>query len=427
VRLPVRALVGAFPGRRARGAAEPAGAARLGALLARVRTLVLVTGTNGKSTTAHLIEGILARAGRFPIRNRDGANLVDGLCATLASARVIGRRPVVLEVDEGALPEVVPPARPSLLVVTNVFRDQLDRYGEVDAVAARIRRAVAATPRDCILVGNADDPAVADILLRAGRRATFFGLDLAQGGPPGPSADAVLCPRCGESLTFSRAFLSHLGHYACRRCGFVRPVPGVAATGTAAPAGAAVGVGDRPMRLPAPGRHSLYNALAALAAARELGVPDRVSFRALASLPPMPGRSEWIAHRGRRVFLNLVKNPAGFEAAVDALAVVPRPRHVLLLLNDRAADGADVSWIWDAEFEMFRGDRVWVGGSRAEALALRLKYARVAPPLELIRDHGRALGVAAAATPRGAPLCVLMNYSSMLDLFGALRKDLRPA
>ncbi len=334
---------------------------------------------------------------------------------------------MVLEVDEGALPAVVPPARPSVVVITNLFRDQLDRYGKVDAVAARIRGAVAATPRECVLVGNADDPAVADILLRADRRARFFGLDLAEGDRPGPSADAVLCPRCGEPLAFSRAFLSHLGHYACRRCGFGRPVPGVAATGAATPAGGAVRVGDRPMRLGVPGRHGLYNALAALATARELGVRDRVSFRALRSLPPMPGRSEWIEHQGRRVFLNLVKNPAGFEAALDALAVVPRPRRILLLLNDRPADGTDVSWIWDAEFGAFRGDRVWVGGSRGEALALRLKYARGAPPPEPIPDHGRALAVAAAATPPGEPLCVLMNYSSMLDLFGALGKDLRPA
>ena len=401
----------------------------LAELFARVRRLVLVTGTNGKSTTAHLIEQILARAGTLTLRNADGANLPAGIASMLARAPLLAARTVVLEVDEGSLPAVAPPARPDILVVTNVFRDQLDRYGEVDAVAALIREAAAATPAGCVIVANADDPAVADIALRAGRRAVFFGLDFGGRDDPGPAADAVLCPRCGRSLAFSRAFLSHLGHYRCAACGFARPTPDVAATEVTFDGadGVSFTTATLETRTRLVGLHGLYNALAALATARALGIPDAVARSALERAGPMPGRSEWIEHGGRRVFLGLVKNPAGFEAMTGALAAVGGPRHVLLLLNDRRADSGDVSWIWDARFEVFRADRVSIGGSRAEALALRLKYAGVDHAQPPLRDHGRALESAVAATPEGAPLYVLLNYSAMIDLFGALGKPLTPA
>ena len=401
----------------------------LAELFARVRRLVLVTGTNGKSTTAHLIEQILARAGTLTLRNADGANLPAGIASMLARAPLLSARTVVLEVDEGSLPAVAPPARPDILVVTNVFRDQLDRYGEVDTVAGMIRQAAAATPEGCVIVANADDPAVADIALRAGRSAVFFGLDLGGRDDPGPAADAVLCPRCGRSLAFSRAFLSHLGHYRCAACGFARPTPAVAATGMTCEGadGVAFTTATLQARTRLVGLHGVYNALAALAAARALGIPDAVAVDALERAGPMPGRSEWIEHGGRRVFLGLVKNPAGFEAMTGALAAVGSSRHILLLLNDRRADSGDVSWIWDAPFEAFRGDRVTIGGSRAEALALRLKYAGLDPGPPPLRDHGRAFERAVAATPEGAPLYVLLNYSAMIDLFGVLRKGLAPA
>ena len=403
--------------------------ADLARLLGRARTLVLVTGTNGKSSTAYLIEQILARAGRWPIRNRDGANLVDGLSTTLSRALFTSRRPVVLEVDEGSLPRVVPPARPSVFVLTNIFRDQLDRYGEVDAIASRVRQAVDATPDGCVIAANADDPAVADIAMQSGRRVVFFGLDLPDGGAPSPSADSVLCPRCSAVLAFSRASLSHLGHYRCPDCDFSRPLPAVAATGRMRDGlgGVSVEIGGMEVSTPLVGIHGLYNALAAMAAVRTLGIPDTVSADALRIACPMPGRSEWIEHAGRRVFLGLVKNPAGFEAMAGALESVERPRHVLLLLNDRPADGRDVSWIWDAEFGIFQGDRIWVGGSRSEALALRLKYAGVEVSTRAMREHAVAFETAVAGTPREEALYVLMNYTAMLDLFGCLGKGLLPA
>jgi len=404
--------------------------ADLARLLARVRTLVLVTGTNGKSSTAHLIEQVLARAGQRPIRNRDGANLVGGLSTTLSRALFTSRRPVVLEVDEGSLPLVIPPARPSVFVLTNIFRDQLDRYGEVDAIASRIRQAVDATPDECVIAANADDPVVAHIAMQSSRRVVFFGLDLPDGGaPPSLSADSVLCPQCNAVLAFSRASLSHLGHYRCPCCDFSRPVPAVAANGRTLGGlgGACLEIGGIEVSTPLVGIHGLYNALAAVTAVRILGIPDSLSADALRIARPMPGRSEWIEHRGRRVFLGLVKNPAGFEAMADALASVKRPRHVLFLLNDGAADGRDVSWIWDAEFGLFQGDRIWIGGRRAEVLALRLKYAGLEAATPAMHEHGMAFEVAVAGTPPGEILYALMNYTAMLDLFGCLRKGLLPA
>jgi UDP-N-acetylmuramyl tripeptide synthase len=398
-------------------------------LFARVGTLVVVTGTNGKSTTAHLVEQILARAGKLPVRNRDGANLVPGITATLSRSPLLSHRPVVLEIDEGSLPLVIAPARPAVLVVTNVFRDQLSRHGEMDVVASGIRRAVTLTPRDCTIVANADDPTVADIATRSGRRVVSFGLGVpGRAEEPGPSADSVLCPRCDQPLTFMRACLSHLGDYHCPSCSFARPAPDLAATALDLEGvqGGFFRVGDLEVRLSLVGIHAVYNALAAMAVARLLGIPDAVSVAALAAARPMPGRSEWITYRGRRVFLGLVKNPAGFEALATALRPGCGRRWMLLLLNDRRADSSDVSWIWDADFDMFVGDRVWVGGSRAEALALRLKYAGAdvaAPP---VRHHGRALETAIAEVPEDQPLYVLLNYSAMLDLFGYLGKALAP-
>jgi UDP-N-acetylmuramyl tripeptide synthase len=400
----------------------------LAKVFARVRTLVLVTGTNGKSTTAHLIEQMLARARRFPVRNRDGANMVPGLVRTLSRALFLRRRPVVLEVDEGTLSDIVPPARPQVFVVTNVFRDQLDRFGEVDRVADEIRRAVASTPDDCVLVANSDDPTVAALALRSGRKTVFFGLDVIGDDAPGPSADSVLCPQCGDLLSFARAFLSHLGHYECRGCGFARPAPNITARAerTDGLEGAHFTVDGAEVSTSLVGIHGLYNAMAALTAARVLGIEDAIAFDVLKAARSMPGRSEWIPYKGRSVFLALVKNPAGFEAATRVLAPVPSPRNVLVLLNDRWADSQDVSWIWDADFGIFRGDRVCVGGTRAEALALRLKYARIESPPRLFLNGG-AFEAAIAATEKGAALYVLMNYSAMLDLFRSLRRRLVPA
>ena len=408
---------------------SPPAATSLPELFARVGTLVVVTGTNGKSTTAHLVEQILARAGKLPVRNRDGGNLVPGITAALSRSPLLSHRPVVLEVDEGTLPLVIPPARPAVLVVTNVFRDQLARHGEMDVVTSTIRRAVGLTPPECAIVANADDPAVADLAMRSGRRIVTFGLGVpGEARAPGPSADSVLCPRCDQPLTFMRACLSHLGDYACPSCGFARPAPDIAATALKVEGvqGGSFRVGDLEVRTPLVGIHAVYNALAAMAVARHLGISDSVSVAALGAARPMPGRSEWITYKGRRVFLGLVKNPAGFEALAAALRPGRGGRRMLLLLNDRRADSTDVSWIWDADFEMLAGERVWVGGSRAEALALRLKYAGVAVAAPPVREHGRALETALAEVPEDQPLYVLLNYSAMLDLFGYLGKGLAP-
>jgi UDP-N-acetylmuramyl tripeptide synthase len=206
-------------------------------------------------------------------------------------------------------------------------------------------------------------------------------------------------------------------------------VPALAATGPVPGGvrGATFTLWDTPVTTPLVGVHGIYNALAAATAARVLGIRDAATVAALRTAAPMPGRSEWIAHQGRRVFLGLVKNPAGFEAMAGALAAVPRPRHLLLLLNDRRADGGDTSWIWDLDVDGFAGDRIRVGGSRAEALALRLKYAGVALAAPVVRDHAAAFEAAVRATPPGGALHVLLNYSAMLDLFGRLGKGLVPA
>jgi lipid II isoglutaminyl synthase (glutamine-hydrolysing) len=382
----------------------------------------LVSATNGKTTTTAMAAEILRPRFRLA-HNASGANLVSGVTSALLAAPEAEL--ALLEVDEAALPLVAGRVKPRLLCLGNLFRDQLDRYGELELVAERWRRAVRELPEGAQLVVNADDPQVGDL---AGERpATTFGLDDPAVARPGMqhAADSKWCVRCGTPYRYEATYVGHLGLYRCPKCGHARPRVDVAARevelrrleGTAFTL--ATPDGSRRVELALPGVYNVYNALAAAALARELGASLDDVVAGLGRFRAAFGRFERITVGDRSVVMLLVKNPAGANEAVRTLVEGDAPSLAVLALNDAIADGQDVSWIWDVDFEplMERLERAVLTGSRAAELALRFKYAGFAEhALEVIPDLAGALDRGLALTRPGGELVVLPTYTAMLAL-----------
>jgi UDP-N-acetylmuramyl tripeptide synthase len=393
---------------------------------------VIVTGTNGKTTTSLLLNGAAKAAGLQPLANGSGSNLVRGLASTLAlAAGPDGRlkdaadRIGIFEVDEATVPLVLADLRPRVIVFTNLFRDQLDRYGEVEAVAALWRRMLATASPGPKLVLNADDPSVAS--LGEGRDGvTYFGVEgtkLDQGAPE-HAADALSCV-CGERLTYSAAFFGHMGHWRCPACGRARPKPEVAARlvnlkdGRSARFQLAVDEHKSMVDMPIGGLYNVYNALAAAAAVRALELPVAATVEAIEGVAAAFGRQEEFEVEGRRIEVFLGKNPAGLNQVLSTLMLDDARRTALFVLNDGIADGRDISWVWDADFEVAAGklERVVTSGSRAAEMALRLKYAEwVERTLEVDPDVARALDRAIYMTQPGECLTVVPTYTAMLTV-----------
>ncbi len=408
----------AFPGLVAL-ALHPSLVAQRGRRLGR--GAALVTGTNGKTTTARLLAGAARACGLPVVANAAGSNLMRGIATALALSPVDQGSLGVFEVDEATLPEAVAALRPRVVVFTNLFRDQLDRYGEVDRVAAIWRQAVAAAP-DAALVLNADDPLVASLASSARGPVLTYGLE--DPGPGSPhlehAADARLCPACGQDLQYELVYYAHLGWWRCPACGLARPQPQVAVLRLSQGEGLALRMRlpegrEEEIAVPLRGLYSAYNVLAAVAGALALGLPWERACRGLAGERPF-GRQEELLVQGRRVRVVLAKNPAGLNQVLRTL-VAEAPLYLALFLNDRLADGRDVSWIWDVDFEVLQGQVSYLlaGGERAYDLALRLQYACL-PPQDVVIRTGRALRRALAATPPGGTLHVVPTYTALLEV-----------
>ena len=380
----------------------------------------VVSATNGKTTTSAMAAEILRPSFRLA-HNRSGANLVSGVASTLLSAgdAELG----LLEVDEGALPEVLRRVRPRAVLLGNLFRDQLDRYGELELVAERWRRAVGDLPSTTAVVLNADDPQVGSLR----DDAVHYGLDDPAVARPAlqHAADSKYCIRCGTPYLYAAAYVGHLGDYRCPNCGHARPALQVSA-GSIELEGlerAAFDLrtpeGSRRVELALPGLYNVYNALGAAALARALGASLDEIVDGLGSFSAAFGRFERIAVDGKQMLLLLIKNPAGANEAVRTLVDGRAPRLAVVALNDAIADGRDVSWIWDVDFEpLLAGlDTVVVSGGRAAELALRCKYGGLdESKIEVVPDLARALDRGLELTPDGGELVVLPTYTAMLAL-----------
>jgi lipid II isoglutaminyl synthase (glutamine-hydrolysing) len=399
---------------------------------------IVITGTNGKTTTSLLIASAARAAGLRPLANASGSNLMRGIASTLALAAgpdgmIAGAedRLGVFEVDEAALTLVVPELRPRVALFTNLFRDQLDRYGEVDAVAARWRRLLAGASPDLRVVLNADDPAVAS-LGETREDVIYFGVEdrTLDRGQPEHASDALNC-RCGAPLQYDAVFYGHVGHWRCDACGRRRPQPEVAADHVELGEGRDVrfrlqlATETHDIAMGLGGLYNVYNALAAAAATRALELPPAATIAALNSAAAAFGRQESFEVDGRRVEVYLGKNPAGLNQVLSTLLLDAGRRTALFVLNDGIADGRDISWVWDADFEVAAGklETVFTSGSRAAEMALRLKYAEwPEPALEVEPDIGTALDRAIAATPPGECLTVVPTYTAMLAVREMLAK-----
>jgi UDP-N-acetylmuramyl tripeptide synthase len=383
----------------------------------------LISATNGKTTTSAMCAQILVRRHRLAW-NHSGANLASGVASTLLSAR--NAELGLFEVDEFALREVARRLRPRAVALGNLFRDQLDRYGELEHIAERWRDAVARLDPETTLVLNADDPLVGD-LGEGAAHVLRYGLDDPRRARPSlqHAADSKYCLRCGAPYTYEAAYVGHLGDYRCAACGHARPpldvsareieLDGLAASefDLVAPAGTVR------VRLPLPGLYNVYNALAAASLSLSLGASLDDVRAGLEGFGAAFGRFERIAAGDRRILMLLIKNPAGANEAVRTLEEGGVPEVLVVALNDAIADGRDVSWIWDVDFEplLERSDRIVVTGDRAAELALRFVYGGFdRGKLEVVSSLEQALDRGLELVPAGGELAVLPTYTAMLRL-----------
>jgi len=383
----------------------------------------LVSATNGKTTTAAMAAEILTPGTRLA-HNASGANLVSGVASALLASD--GAEMGLFEVDEGAFPEVARRLQPRAVCLGNLFRDQLDRYGELELIAERWREAARTLPAEAALALNGDDPQIGDLAHERGS-VLVFGLDDPGQAHPGlqHAADSKWCLRCGHPYNYAAAYVGHLGDYRCPACGHGRPPLDVVARNVelggldSVSFDLATPEGERRVSLRLPGLYNVYNALAAASLTQLLGSGLDDIAAGLERFGAAFGRFERIALGDKRLLVLLIKNPAGANEAIRTLLAGGPPTLALIALNDGIADGRDVSWIWDVDFEplLERLDRVIATGDRAAELALRLKYGgfpedaiEVLPPLPRALDRGLEL------TPTGGELVALPTYTAMLKL-----------
>ena len=386
---------------------------------------VIVTGTNGKTTTSRLVAALLEGLPARVVANRAGANLIYGAtAAAVARAGLDGRLRAdwaVFEIDEATLPAAVEEIQPRAVLVLNLFRDQLDRYGELELMARTIQRALEKLPERSTAVLNADDPRIGELGGHLARKPLWFGIDDREAGdqPLPHAADARTCPRCGATLVFDAVYVGHDGEYRCPNGDFARPALDVAARHLRLNGLDALGlnVDGQVVEARLGGTYNAYNVTAAYAVGKALGLKPEYMAERLKTVAAAFGRQERFNAAGRSFTILLAKNPTGFNSVLRDSIELGRGKRYLVALNDRIADGTDVSWIWDVDFELLRRSAqiVLPAGDRAYDLAVRLKYAEVkAEPPET--DLGRALDRLIELTPDGEHAFLLCTYTAMLDL-----------
>jgi lipid II isoglutaminyl synthase (glutamine-hydrolysing) len=379
--------------------------------------VILIAGTNGKTTTALFLCEILQRKGYRVAHNSTGANLENGLMtALMENSNLLGTLDVdyaILEVDENIVPLVLAPIKPKLILCLNLFRDQLDRYGEVDTISKRWTKAIATLPSQTLVVANADDPTICYLGQQLSQqKVSFFGLNEPENYLEAiPHAvDSIYCPKCGHALDYKGVYLSHMGEYSCPSCGFSRSQPTLDSS---------------EWQQILVGLYNKYNTLAAATAAKELGVDEATIRETIPNFQAAFGRAEELKINGKNVRILLSKNPVGTN---ETIRVVTQSSDTttLLVLNDKSQDGEDVSWIWDVDTEKLveRGGTLVVSGDRAYDMALRLRYSESSPQTNfnlIVEENLRqAINTALERTPINETLHILPTYTAMLDVREAL-------
>lgn len=398
---------------------------------------IVVAGTNGKTTTSRMLADVLGQSGLKVAHNRSGSNLERGIAGALIEQLPLnGQAPDigVIEVDENAFPTVVRRVQPRVVLLLNLFRDQLDRYGELETIAARWRPAISELSADSTLVVNADDPLLAALAEAAPGRVVRFGFSTEGNALPElpHAADAGYCRRCGERLDYRAIYLSHLGDYVCPTCGAERgPLDVTISQVESEGLNAQRLIVDRAagptldVTVAVPGLYNAYNALAVIATSGATGlVPDEAIQAGLGQFQPAFGRLERLDYQGRNLTLALSKNPVGFNELLRMLATTREVDLLGIAINDLDADGRDVSWLWDVDFEQLQAEwfdgQVIVGGIRGDDMAVRLRYAGLDParidglasgePLEVFLER-----LVQRSEP-GERVFLLLTYTALLQL-----------
>ena len=402
---------------------------------------VVVTGSNGKTTTCRMLAALAQAGGLTLTQNRTGSNLLQGvISAAVGAADLRGRMDaqlLLLEVDEATVQLVTPQVRPDTFLVTNIFRDQLDRFGELYSMARGLEAVIEALPASATVVLNGDDPLVASLAPAAPARRLYFGIqaDSASTQVPEHAADTIRCVRCQHALTYRVVHLSHLGDYQCPECGNARPVLDVAVTAVrpSPDAGTEITVetpaGRYELQVPLAGLHNVYNAAAALAAGMALALPrpleQSAARRAMADLRPAFGRLEEIRAGKQQVMLAFVKNPTSYNATMREVLQRPGRKHVLAAHSNTVVDGEDFAWLWDVDVEQLVPQlaSLTVSGTRAEEVALRFKYAGADPAVtQVIPDRADALQTALTGIPPGESLHIFAGYTPMRELRSIMQR-----
>ncbi len=375
--------------------------------------VILIAGTNGKTTTSLLLRSILEHKGYRVAHNSTGANLENGLMtALLESTNFVGTLNVdyaILEVDENILPKVLAPIQPRMILCLNLFRDQLDRYGEVDTISKRWTKIISTLPPETVVIPNADDPTLSYLGQQLPQKVLFFGLNEPQHYLDAiPHAvDSIYCPKCGYPLDYQGVYLSHLGDFHCPNCGFRKSQPTL---------------NSSEWSQILIGLYNKYNTLAAATAAMELGIDEATIRDTVNNFQAAFGRAEELEIDGKRVRILLSKNPVGTNETIRVVTQ-STDKTTLLVLNDRTPDGTDVSWIWDVDTEKLveRGGTLVVSGDRVYDMALRLRYSAKSEDLSHLNliveeDLRQAITTALEHTPDNETLHILPTYSAMLEV-----------
>jgi len=402
--------------------------------------IILVAGTNGKTTTTKMIDTILKKNGKKVHRNDTGANLDNGVVsAFISDCTLFGNlrsQYFIFEVDEATLPVLLRHFHPHILVLLNLFRDQLDRYGEVDTIAEKWTQVFSMLPSETRLIINADDPQLGfigqqvvaarlhlnlkDLFLTqrmnesvengphesAKANVQYFGLNDPEAFSPyvDHATDSIYCPNCGNRLTFGGIYFSHLGKYACGQCGFIHPE---------------LSIKSKDITYPLEGVYNRYNTLAAYLVGREVGLDNELIQQALSDFIPAFGRMEEINYHRRKIRILLSKNPTGWNESLRTMLTSEKKGPVLLVLNDRIPDGRDVSWIWDTDIEMLSDFEypIVASGDRAYDLGLRLKYSGISNSKFVTFERlEEAIEKIVSVSSADETIWILPTYSAMLEI-----------
>lgn len=371
--------------------------------------VIIVAGTNGKTTTSALIKNGLATSGKTVIQNASGANLLNGVASTILlhtnSQGKLQQDFAIFEVDENALPQVLNQITPDYLILLNLFRDQLDRYGEINIIAQKWQEVIKNLTDKTELVLNADDPQIAYLGITArGPKKVYFNLDDKKNASKIQSAaDSVSCPKCGDNLLFETNTFSHLGKWHCPACGLKQPKTSLSTYSF----------------YPLSGKYNKYNTIASALILRDIGLTEKQIQDAFVKFTPAFGRQEIIVYHGKKVQLFLSKNPTSFNQSFETIQELGG-KSLLVVLNDRIPDGRDISWIWDTELiGITNFEHIIISGDRVYDMALRMKYelgiTQYEKKVTFFENLTNAIDSATKALTENETLYILPTYSAMLE------------